>query len=166
MLEEILEERFDVFTSAITQISKDIQKIKTRQMRQFGLRGSHVMCLFYLQKSGGSLTVAELSAMCGMDKSAVSRTMSELEKEGLVTCPETPDKRKYRAKISFTEEGEKLVGTIGEIIDKTVERAGVGLSDEERAVFYKALLLISGNLNKMASSQIRDNREGCSDEKN
>ena len=145
-------DRFDLFISAITQISKDIQKIKNREMLSFGLRGSHVMCLFYLKQNKEGLTAAELSALCEVDKGAVSRTIAELDKQGYVVIPEETEKRKYRAKITLSGLGKQLTDQIEVIIDKVVEEASNGLSEAERASFSQSLFLISENLRKLASS--------------
>ena len=142
--------RFDLFTMMIAQISKSIQKIKTKEMLKFGLRGTHVMCLFFLRRSGSGLTAAELAEQCGEDKAAVSRALALLEAKGYVDCPEPESKRKYRAKISLTDSGIRLTDEIDRIIEESVEKAGSGLKEAEREALYHALSVISGNLKKLA----------------
>jgi len=143
--------RFEVFTTCITQILKSIQKLKDRGMLPYGLRGGHVMCLFHLRKAPQGLTATALSERCGLDKAAVSRLLAELEGRGVVACPQTGEKRKYRAKVSLTEEGSLLTNQIAGTIAQYVERAGAGLGAEERETFYRALLLITKNLKNMAA---------------
>ncbi len=146
----MLEYRFQTFITNIAQISKNIQKIKNKEMLSFGLRGTHVMCLFYLQNNPGGLTAAELSKLCELDKAAISRSVSELEELEYVTYQIKDDSKKYRAKIILTERGMWLTEKIDAIIEDSVNKAGMGLNDAERAYFYKALTLISKNLQKMA----------------
>lgn len=143
--------RFEVFTSCITQILKSIQKLKDRGMLPFGLRGGHVMCLFHLRKAPQGLTAAALSELCGLDKAAVSRLLADLERRGVVACPKPAEKRKYRAMVSLTEDGTILTSRIAGMIEQYVERAGAGLDTEERETFYRALLLITQNLKNMAA---------------
>jgi MarR family. len=92
---------FEIFTSTIWQITKSIQRLKTKEMSKLGLRGAHAMCLFYLRQSEPGLTAAELSELCGLDKGAVSRTLAELEAKEYISFPEPENKHKYRAKVFF-----------------------------------------------------------------
>ena len=41
-------QRFQDFVTGITQCYRSIQKIKSTEMTEFGLKGTHVMCLFFL----------------------------------------------------------------------------------------------------------------------
>jgi DNA-binding MarR family transcriptional regulator len=142
---------FELFATTIAQISKSIQKIKSREMSKFGLRGAHVMCLFFLKQNERGLTAAELTELSGLDKGAVSRTLVELEDKELITCPEPENKRRYRVRLTLTEQGKKLTEKITEVIEASVDIAGRGLSDIEKAIMYKALCSISENLKKLAS---------------
>ena len=148
----MIQNRFELFTTAITQISRSLQKIKNKEMLPLGLRGAHVMYLFYLQQNKEGLTIAELSSLCEVDKGAVSRSIAELERRGYVLSPEAKEKRKYRAKITLSEAGKTLTQKIDAIIDDMVDKASVGLGEEERAVFYKSLHLIAKNLQELAST--------------
>ena len=44
-------QRFDAFVSGITSCYKYIQRIKSMEMTEFGLKGTHVMCLYYLRQT-------------------------------------------------------------------------------------------------------------------
>ena len=82
---DIMIQRFEEFVSLISNIHKDIQKIKQDRMKQFGLSGNHVMCLFYLAKHEEGLTAANLCQLMSVNKAAVSRTLAELiEKEYVI----------------------------------------------------------------------------------
>ena len=41
-------QRFEIFTGAISQIYRCIQKLKAAEMTELGLKGGHVSCLFQL----------------------------------------------------------------------------------------------------------------------
>ena len=45
-------QRFDAFVSGITSCYKYIQRIKSMEMTEFGLKGTHVRCLYYLRQNG------------------------------------------------------------------------------------------------------------------
>lgn len=148
--EFMLKERFETFSITITDIWRSLQKIKTQAMEPFGLKSSHFMCLFFLHYENRPLTAAELSEMCLLDKSAVSRIIADLIKEGYITCNEPADKRKYRAEITLTEAGKQLSQNMNGIVDEIVLNAGSGLTDENRKIFYDSLLLIASNLHNYA----------------
>lgn len=91
-------ERFELFTTTIGQIYKNLQRIKMQEMAEFQLKGIHVMCLLELNRNKEGLTVTQLSAFCGEDKAAISRTVSDLMKQGLVTA----DSEKNTAPLFFS----------------------------------------------------------------
>lgn len=134
--------RFQAFVSGITICYKYIQKIKTMEMTEFGLRGTHVMCVFYIHHSKEGITAAQLCQLCAEDKAAISRTLVTLQEKGYVETGE----KKYRAQLKLTAKGEKLAGQIDGIIEQWVGFGGDGLTEEERNSFYHVLDLISSNL--------------------
>ena len=117
-------------------------------MTEFGLKGTHVMCLFFLHHNPEGLTAAQLCQLCAEDKAAVSRTVSELQKEEYIASGE----KKYRALLRLTEKGEETAKRVDSLIEQWVGFGGAGLSDEDRAAFYRALELISNNLKRSAES--------------
>lgn len=140
--------RFESFVTGITVCYKYIQRIKSAEMTEFGLKGTHVMCLFFLHHNPEGLTAAQLCQLCAEDKAAVSRTVSELQKEGYIASGE----KKYRALLRLTEKGEETAKRVDSLIEQWVGFGGAGLSDEDRAAFYRALELISNNLRRSAES--------------
>lgn len=98
--------RFEMLTTGIAQIQKKIQKIKRLKMNSFGLKGAHVMCIYYLHQNPEGLTAADLSRKCVEDKAAISRILSELEKNHFIYYEESSLGKKYRAKVKLTLEGE------------------------------------------------------------
>lgn len=135
-------ERFELFTTTIGQIYKNLQRIKMQEMAEFQLKGIHVMCLLELNRNKEGLTVTQLSAFCGEDKAAISRTVSDLMKQGLVTAD---SEKKYRAPLLLTSDGQTTADRIDEMVTEAV-LAGGGLSEQERVNLYKALTTISDNL--------------------
>ena len=140
--------RFESFVTGITVCYKYIQRIKSAEMTEFGLKGTHVMCLFFLHHNPEGLTAAQLCQLCAEDKAAVSRTVSELQKEEYIASGE----KKYRALLRLTEKGEETAKRVDSLIEQWVGFGGAGLSDEDRAAFYRALELVSNNLKRSAES--------------
>ncbi len=137
-------DRFELFATTITQIYKNLQRIKMQEMSGFELRGTYVMCLFELNRNPEGLTITQLSQLCGEDKAAISRTISELVKRGLVT---SNNNKKYRAPLVLTEEGQETANKIDALASTAVQAGSAGLTMEELKIFYKALTTISDNLN-------------------
>ena len=145
--------RFDAFVSGITTCYKYIQKIKSYEMTEFGLKGTHAMILFYLRRNPDGLTAAELSSLCAEDKAAISRTVSELVERGYVDVQKADQqKKKYRAPLILTPTGSETAKHVDMLIEQWVTAGGDGLTDEERAGFYHALDIISANLKTQFSS--------------
>ena len=136
-----MENRFENFTVAILKLNKLIQKIKLYEMRDYGLKAIHVMCVYYL-RTRGELTASELSKLTLEDKAAISRAISFLNEKGFVNY----DSNKYNAPIKLTGEGNKVSEYINRRADSAVNAGGGFLTEEERINFYSALELIAENL--------------------
>ena len=128
-------ERFQAFVTGIAVCYKYIQKIKTVEMTEFGLKGAHAMCLFFLHSHPAGLTAAQLSQLCAEDKAAVSRSLASLAELGYIES----DEKKYRSLLRLTERGKEVACHIDEMIERWVESGGDGLSEQDREAFYKAL---------------------------
>ncbi len=135
-------QRFQAFVTGITVCYKYIQRIKSAEMTEFGLKGTHMMCLFFLHHQPEGLTAAQLCQLCAEDKAAISRTLATLQKDGYITT----GTKKYRAQLQLTEKGLDLARQVDGLISQWVGFGGDGLSDEDRATFYRCLELISTNL--------------------
>lgn len=140
-----MQERFKIFTVLIANINRCISKIKTEEMAEFELRGSHVSCLYYLYKEK-SLTAKELCDICGEDKANISRSIKYLESAGYVTYGENKNKH-YHSPLKLTETGVKIGKLIAEKIDHILYKVSEGLSDEHRSIMYHSLNTINKNLN-------------------
>ena len=145
-------QRFDAFVSGITSCYKFIQRIKSMEMTDFGLKGTHVMCLYYLYQNPGGLTASQLCGLCAEDKAAISRTVSELKSRGYIT---TLSQKAYRAMLTLTAAGQEVARKFDHLIEGWVSTGGDGLSDEERSDFYKTLSTITDNLRARIEAEIK-----------
>ena len=73
-----MDHRFETFSLSILELNRYLQKIKELEMKQFGLKASHTMCLYYLGQHPEGLTATQLTELCKEDKAAVSRCLSQL----------------------------------------------------------------------------------------
>lgn len=134
--------RFEDFVGGITVCYKYIQKIKSAEMTELGLKGTHVMCLYYLSHAEGVMTAAELCRLCCEDKAAISRTIATLRERGYIE----PSEKRYRSELRLTDEGRAVAERVDGLIEQWVGAGSDGLSDDDRAAFYRSLALISRNL--------------------
>ena len=147
-------QRFDAFVSGITSCYKYIQRIKAMEMTEFGLKGTHVMCLYNLRRNPAGLTAAQLCGLCAEDKAAISRTVSELRSRGYIT---TLSEKAYRAMLTLTAAGQELARKFDQLIEGWVTAGGDGLTDEERVDFYKSLSAIAENLRTRIDAELKHN---------
>lgn len=147
--------RFEAFAGNVIELNRCIQKIKDMEMRRFGLRASHAMCLYYLGRYTEGLTATQLTELCKEDKAAISRSLSQLSAKGLVYSEMPENKRSYRTRNYLTESGRQLVDKMNERIEYALFNGGSGLSDGQRDIFYDAMELILQNL-----TQYLDREEG------
>lgn len=132
------------------QVYKNIQRIKKQRMNSLGLKGTQVMCIYYLSIHPEGMTAADLSRITVEDKASISRILAELEEEGYITY-ETEPGRKYR----LPPFSQKKAGKSGE--NSAADSSGhgsraQGLTDEEREIFYRALFQIADNLSALLTN--------------
>ena len=145
-------DRFSTFTVLVNRIVRYIHRIKVEEMSRFGLKGTHVSCLYYLYRAEKPLTASELTVICDEDKAAVSRAVDYLSKEGYVVC-EGAALKKYKSPVVLTQKGLEVSKAIAGRVDSILAAASEGLSDSDREVFYKGLDLGSGNLQKICDDK-------------
>ena len=113
-------------------------------MVEFDLKSPHVSCIYYLYRFE-ALTSKELAEICDEDKAAVSRSLDFLEENGFIFC-ENEMRKRYKSPFQLTqkglEAGQKLVAKV----DRIIEAASQGLSEEDRNTMYRGLAIISENL--------------------
>lgn len=126
------------------KINRSIRKLKTDEMKKWGLKTHHVSCLYYLYKSNG-LTATELGDLCIEDKASLSRAIDTLEDEGYLVCNSSTIKR-YRSPLELTEKGREVGKSISDRIDSVLMATSDGVSDEDRTIMYSALEKISASL--------------------
>lgn len=135
-------QRFQAFVAGVTMCYRYIQRIKSAEMTEFGLKGTHVMCIFFLHHNPEGLTAVQLCQLCAEDKAAISRTLSVLMERGYIRSED----KKYRARMQLTESGTEIACRIDSLIEQWVGFGGDGLSKEDRDTFYRVLGQISNNL--------------------
>ena len=145
-----MQERFETFTVLINRISRNIRKIKNREMAEYNLRSAHVSCLYYLY-SQENLTATDLCERCEEDKATISRALDYLETNGYIVCESMTAKR-YKSLLKLTDKGLFIGKKIAEKIDGVLNEISTELSEEERISFYRSLSVISDSLESVCET--------------
>ena len=137
--------RFEQFTSSVASIYRSVQKIERVEMAKYGLKGPHAQVLLAMSRYPEGVTSGELVKFCDKDKAAISRTVAELEREGMV-IRNGKNGNFYRASLMLTERGREAAEHVAIRATQAVETASIGLSEGNRRVLYAALELIASHL--------------------
>ena len=97
------------------------------------------------------LTSKDLCERCEEDKTTISRSLDYLEMNDYLIC-KSERKKRYNSPFSLTEKGKRAVKRIAEKITAILDEISSGISDENRATFYRSLNVISQNIDKIAKS--------------
>lgn len=147
--------RFEQFSASVACIYRCIQKIERVEMAKYGLKGPHAQCLLTMSRYPEGITASKICVLCDKDKAAISRTVAELEREGLVErCMKGSNR--YRALLKLTAQGVEAAGRVEERVKLAVEKAGEGMSDAQRATFYSVLDLIAGHLQTICEAGLEN----------
>ena len=145
-------DRFAKFSYSISEIHRCWHKLAAEELARYDLNSPHAIYLKTLfDAEPGGITAAQLAEICGKDKADVSRMVAILESHGLVKKVAV-GKNMYRAKLVLTDEGKQAAEHVRSRAAVAVELAGSGLSEAERENFYKALALITENLQKLSKN--------------
>ena len=137
--------RFEQFTASVASIHRSVQKIERVEMAKYGLKGPHAQVLLAMSRFPEGVTSGELVKLCDKDKAAISRTVAELEREGMVDRA-GKNGNFYRAALTLTERGREAAEHVAVRAQRAVEAASDGLSEGNRRVLYAALELIASHL--------------------
>ena len=147
--------KYEIISNSVACISRDIQRLERAEMAKYNLKAPHAQCLLVLSRYPEGLIATQLCELCEKDKAAISRTLSELERQGLVQKRKDGENA-YRAPVLLTEAGREASARVEQLAQMAVEQAGVGLTEERRAVFYETLELIAGNLTRISRDGLED----------
>ena len=145
------EQRFFTFCFAIENISKNIQRYKNKRVASLNLKSTHVICLCQLYRAPQGMTVTELAEQCHVDKSLISRVVTEIKKAGLLVNDEE-EKGNYRRRLVLNEEGKKTAELFLRWVEEAVILTNGNATSEELAVFYKVLTSIDQNLERLVNT--------------
>ena len=139
-------ERFREFSGLVSRAEKALQRVKTENVKDYGLRGVHVSCLLALHERPEGLTATELASVCGVDRAQISRVTADLASRGLV-CETAPGmKRRYRGSLTLTAAGRAQALEMREIVAEKLNAVSGGLDPDKLSVFYEVFHRIDDKL--------------------
>ena len=147
IVEGSIEDRYTVLTILFSKITRAMRKIKAEAMKEYNLKGSHVSCIFYLSKNPKGLTNKELCDICNEDKAAISRALAYLEENKFITYNKSD--KIYKTPITLTRKGKVIGNYLKEKIHSILFEASSEIDKEDLEAFYRGLLNISENLDKI-----------------
>ncbi|MBE6630789.1 MAG: MarR family transcriptional regulator [Ruminococcaceae bacterium] len=140
--------QFDFFTTGASYLVKSIQRIKSKKMAQYDLKGTTTLCLCKISNSAEGMTAGELAEKCEIDKAQVSRCMAELMAKEYV-YRDVLEGHCYRQKYRLTDAGEKIADDIMATMSETQQIIYNGLSTEEVTSFYQVMEKICTNVKNL-----------------
>ena len=140
--------RFEQFYNAISSIQHSITRIERVEMEKYGLKGPHAQCMLVMDRNPEGITAAELCTICGKDKAAISRTLSELVQSGMITRLD-PNGKRYRSRLYLTERGKAVAKQVDDRVHMAVSQVSALYDVESREVFVHVLDRIAVNLQEL-----------------
>ena len=136
---------FETFSSMLSAATKSLERLKSKGMEEFGLSGTHTLCLRQLYDSPDGLTRTELATRLAVDRAQITRVIGELLEKGFV---EERGGSGYRKKCSLTEKGRSATSEINSIVERINRFVSGDIPQERLLSFYETLGEICENLKK------------------
>lgn len=137
---------FETFSSLLGTAQKNLEKLKSRGMEEYGLSGTHTLCLRQLYEFPEGLTRTQLSHRLGVDRAQVTRVIGELLSKNFVE--ETEGTSNYRKKCYLTPKGKEITAEINGTVSRINAFVSGDIPEERLEVFYSTLSEICDNLIK------------------
>ena len=137
------QERFEDFSSLISSVHGNIQKLKARYNTQLGLKPVHVFWIYLLRTHPEGMSASELAAAAQSNRSLISRRINELFDKGIIFTQETGSKRRYGWKLMLTEKGNRLADIISDVVSDIQKTVSSNISAEDLIVFYRTLRVLA-----------------------
>lgn len=149
-------ERFEQFSSLISGIYRDIQKLKTKWTEPLGMKAVHIFWVYLLKNHPEGLTASELSRHSQSNRSLVSREIQELIDLGYVKPEKTVRQRRYGQKLILTDTGKEIAVKISEASLDIQNKVNAGIPEEDLQVLYRTLGILMENFRKITEQTLED----------
>ena len=144
------EERYEQFSSLISGIYRDIQKLKTKWTEPLGLKSVHIFWVYLLKNHPEGLTASELSRHSQSNRSLVSREIQELIDLGYIQVGVPSQNRRYGQKLTLTASGFEIANKISEASLEIQNKVNAGIPEVDLVVLYRTLSMLMENFHRLA----------------
>lgn len=135
-------------TRLITLLARKSQGWITEVLKDYGITAAEQPFFMAVEHSDG-MTQEELTAIVSVDKAATTRAVRSLEEKGYLTRrQDTKDRRKNL--IYPTKKTHELFPEVQKTLLALNDQITEGLSEAERNVICRAMLLMMQNFEKMS----------------
>lgn len=139
-----VETGFEAFNALIGNAMKSLEKLKSKGMGDYGLSGTHTLCMRQMYESPQGLTRTELAHRCGVDRAQITRVIGELLAKDLVL--EVGNGSNYRKKCVLTDKGRSITTDINDRVARILQFVSGDIPNDRLTVFYETLAEICVNL--------------------
>lgn len=154
------DERFEQFSSLISGIYRDIQKLKSKWTEPLGMKAVHIFWVYLLRNHPEGLSAAELSRHSQSNRSLVSREIQDLIDLGYVAYASQGTGRRYGQKLILTPDGQVVAKRISEESVKIQNHVSRTIPEADLAVLYRTLGILLENFDRLAE-QTMEESNGC-----
>ena len=137
---------FETFSSLLSSALKNLEMLKSRGMEEYGLSGTHTLCLRQMYDSPDGLTRTQRARRLGVDRAQMTRVICELLAKGYVV--ETEGTSNYRKKCYLSSKGKEITAEINRTVARINDFVSGDIPEDRLAVFYLTLDEICDNLVK------------------
>lgn len=141
-----MQERFTRFIGIITELGKQISRIRNSEAEELGIVGSDLLTMFHIYNSDSGLFASDIAKATRMDKAAISRSISRLHQEGYIDYVDLPEGKKYRTYVNLTDRGRNIAEEINQRIVELVKEITADYSAADSKIMYEVLEHISEKL--------------------
>ena len=150
-------ERFEQFSSLISGIYRDIQKLKTKWTEPLGMKAVHIFWVYLLKNHPEGLSASELSRHSQSNRSLVSREIQDLLNLGYVQA-ETSKHRRYGQKLTLTQSGLEVATRISEASLDIQNQVNANIPEEDLIVLYRTLGTLMENFHRLTEQSVEESK--------
>ncbi len=130
----------DITNRMLTKIAREVSKFTVRTLREDGIGAGEFDVIHAIRKNPG-ITQADVCKITGLDKGAVARQTSNLEKKGYLIRED--NKRDGRSRLLYpTEKAQRLKNSKASIESRFYEWLLMPLSEAEKLEFVRLLEIL------------------------
>lgn len=145
-------QRYEDFTTLISNINRDINRVKTMRAVEYGVHGADIVYLLALFEHEGDrgMSSSELTSRAGVTRAMTARSVARLIKDGFVESMLPKGEKAYRVPLRLTKKGQRVAQSMQHDIDELMQQVEGLFSPSGRDAFYKSLRKVDQALQEMA----------------